>query len=95
MFDKKLQIWGIPPFTEKKKDLLIWGVTPPPFTDKIRKVEFDILPKQSIYFLAFYVIHGAISILDGFVCFETCYQILIILYVSFILFFYLLTQLTV
>ena len=36
----------LPPFTDKisaKRGLRIWGV-PPPLTDKIRKVVFDILP---------------------------------------------------
>ena len=28
-----------------KNRLRIWGVPPPPFTDKIRKVVFEVFPK--------------------------------------------------
>ena len=43
---------GYPPlriFFPAKKELRIWGV-PPPFTDKIRKVVFDRLPKWVTFF---------------------------------------------
>ena len=46
----RLRIWGVPPspplrifFSEKGVTDL--GGTPPPFTDKIRKVVFDPFPK--------------------------------------------------
>ena len=37
----------LPPFTKKfsekgEKGFWIWGVPPPPFTDKIRKVVFEV-----------------------------------------------------
>ena len=40
---------GCPPlriFFPAKKELRIWGVPPPPFTDKIRKVVFEVFPKE-------------------------------------------------
>ena len=40
----------LPPFTDKifgKKGVMdLGGTPPPPFTDKIRKVVFEVLPKE-------------------------------------------------
>ena len=52
---KKLRIWGVPPFMDKKKELWIWGIPHPPFTDKIRKVVFEGAPQ--FYFIFSYHIN--------------------------------------
>ena len=43
-----------PPLQTKfsaKRELRIWGVPPPPFTDKIRKVVFDVAPYMDQLYL--------------------------------------------
>ena len=47
----RLRIWGVPPsplygfFFQRKGGYGFGGYSPPPFTDKIRKVVFEVLPK--------------------------------------------------
>ena len=49
----RLRIWGVPPSPPlriffQQKGGYGFGGYPPPFTDKIRKVVFEVLPKHSL-----------------------------------------------
>jgi hypothetical protein len=59
----RLRIWGVPPFPPngfffgEKGVTDLGGPPPPPFTNKIRKVVFEVLPKSHPYFWITFKMH--------------------------------------